>query len=103
MAAIGQQNNLRVVRDLRDKLAAASTTSSSTADTTPAILPSASTSTAVVLHNPSHAALSSLPELANLVRKCMKHDVKAAEVRLQRLVDLVQLALWIDQWAPSTA
>jgi hypothetical protein len=102
MAGVGQQNNLMVVRDLRDKLSTSSANSSFAADATPAILPSASTNTAVVLHNPMHVTLASMPELVNLVRRCMKHEVQAAEVRLQHLVDLVQLALWIDQWVPLT-
>ena len=80
-----------VLRDLRDKFI-----SLSTANNPPAILPTApaaSTSTAVVLHTES----TPMPELVNIVRRCMIHEVKAAEARLQRLIDLVQLALWIDQ------
>jgi hypothetical protein len=91
MAAIGEQNNMIVLRDLRDKF-----TSLSSANHAPAILPmalAASTSAAVI----PHATSTSMQELADIVRRCMKNDVQATEFRLQRLVDLVQLALWIDQ------
>jgi hypothetical protein len=39
-----------------------------------------------------------MDKLSIIIHRCTNNDVMDAEVKLQTLIDLVWLALWIDQY-----
>jgi hypothetical protein len=85
LAAISEQSNLQIVGQLKDLMVESRSASSSTPSST--LSPDVSTQSSSLMDN-----------LSVIVRRCANNDLQGAEIRLQTLIDLVRLALWIDQY-----